>query len=227
MPLIAPSILAADWACFGEALEVVKAAGASMVHVDVMDGYFVPDISIGQPVVASLRKATDLPIEVHLLVERPERFVADFLDAGADRVCVHCEATNQLPHILDWIHGKNAEAGVAILYSTPLEAVSEVLDQVDFVTVLCGKPNLSERREEFIPRATEKIRRAAAIRADRRLDFAIEAEGGIGPGNYEELPAAGADILVAGCDIFNSSDPRTMLATMVRAVANPNRTFTA
>ena len=217
MPFIAPSILAADWARFGEALEVIQAAGASLVHVDVMDGHFVPGVSVGQPVVASLRKATELPIEVHLLVERPERFVADFLQAGADRLCVHVEATNQLSGILGFIRGKGAKAGVAILVSTPLEAVNEVLGEIDFLTILCGKPQLKERREEFIPRAAEKIRRAIALRADRRLDFAVQAEGGIGAGNLEELAAAGADILVVGSDIFNSADPRTRLTDMVRA----------
>lgn len=217
MPFIAPSILAADWARFGEALELIQAAGASMVHVDVMDGHFVPEISIGQPVVASLRKATDLPIEVHLLVERPERFLADFLQAGADRLSVHCEATNHLSDILGLVRGKGAKAGVAILDSTPLEAVNEVLGEIDFLTILCGKPRLKERREEFIPRAAEKIRRAVAVRADRRLEFAIQAEGGIGAGNIEEVAAAGADILVVGSDIFNSADPRTQLTNWVRA----------
>jgi ribulose-phosphate 3-epimerase len=227
MPLIAPSILAANWARFGEALEVIKAAGASMVHVDVMDGHFVPEISVGQPVVASLRKATELPIEVHLLVERPERFVADFLQAGADRLCVHCEATKQLSEVLGFIRGKGAKAGVAILDSTPLEAVHEVLGEIDFLTILCGKPQLKERHQEFIPRAAEKIRRAVAARAERRLDFAVQAEGGIGEGNLDEVAAAGADILVVGSDIFNSVDPRTRLAAIVRAAARSNRMSTA
>lgn len=227
MPLIAPSIVAADWACFGEALEAVKAAGASMVHVDVMDGHFVPEISVGQPVVASLRKATDLPIEVHLLVERPERFVGDFLKAGADRICVHYEATRYLPRLLEFIRTKKAKAGVAITYPTPVDSVSEILEDIDYLTILCGQPMVYDHHMEFVPRSTEKIRQAVKARANRHLEFAIEAEGGLDGTNLEKAAAAGADILVAGCDIFNSSDPRTMLATMVRAVANPNRTFTA
>ncbi|MBI4165713.1 MAG: ribulose-phosphate 3-epimerase [Acidobacteria bacterium] len=217
MPFVAPSILAADWATFGEALEIIQASGASMVHMDVMDGHFVPEISIGLPVVASLRKATELPIEVHLLIERPERFVEDFLQAGADRLCVHYEATNHLPGILDFIRGKNAKAGVALTYPTTLDAVSEILGEIDFLTILCGEPTLRDQPAGFIPRSTEKIRGAAKARRDRRLDFAIQAEGGIGAGNLQEVAAAGADILVAGSDIFNSVDPRTRLTAMVRA----------
>jgi ribulose-phosphate 3-epimerase len=217
MPFIAPSILAADWTRFGEVLEVIKAAGASMVHVDVTDGHFVPGISVGQPVVASLRKATDLPIEVHLLVERPERFVSDFLQAGADRLCVHVEATNQLSGVLGFIRGRGAKAGVAVLDSTPLEAVHEVLGEIDFLTILCGGPQLKECHEEYSPRAAEKIRRAVAARAERRLDFAVQFEGGIGAGNLEEVAAAGADILVVGSDIFTSADPQARLANWVRA----------
>jgi len=227
MPFIAPSILAADWARFGEALEVIQAAGASLVHVDVMDGHFVPEISVGPPVVASLRRATELPIEVHLLIERPERFVGDFARAGADRICVHYEATNQLLGTLNDIRGKKAKAGVAILASTNLDAVGEILGEIDFLTILCGPPAASHHRAEVDPRAVEKIREAVKARAGRRLDFAIEAEGGISAKNLEQVAAAGADILVAGSDIFSSADPRARLTEMVRAARRMQGTSVA
>jgi len=217
MPLIAPSLLAADFARLGEALEIIKAAGASMIHVDVMDGHFVPEISVGLPVIESLRKATDLPLDVHLLIERPERFAEEFVKAGADRLAVHAEATTRLRGLLDQIRARGAHAGVALNPSTPLAAVSEVLGDVDFVNVLTAEPALREQR--LIPGTVAKIRAAAQARADRRLDFAIQAEGGIGPQDLEELARAGADILVAGSAIFDSVDPRSRLAEIVRLVA--------
>lgn len=217
MPLIAPSLLAADFARLGEALEIFKAAGASMIHVDVMDGHFVPEISVGLPVIESLRKATDLPLDVHLLIERPERFAEEFVKAGADRLAVHAEATTHLRGVLDQIRARGAHAGVALNPSTPLAAVSEVLGDVDFVNVLTAEPAL--REQGLIPGTVAKIRAAAQARADRRLDFAIQAEGGIGPQDLEELARAGADILVAGSAIFDSVDPRSRLAEIIRLVA--------
>jgi ribulose-phosphate 3-epimerase len=217
MPLIAPSILAADWARLGEALDVIEAAGASIVHVDVMDGHFVPAISVGQPVVASLRKATELPIEVHLLVERPERFVGDFLKAGADRVCVHCEATHQLSGILDAIRSHGAKAGVAVLDTTPLEAICESLGEIDFLTVLGRRAQSKNGAVAFGSPAVQKISKAAALRANRRLSFEIQIEGSIDARNLDKVAAAGADILIVGSDIFNKEDPQTHLTEMVRA----------
>ena len=217
MALIATSIVAADWARFGEALEVIRAAGASMVHVDVMDGHFVPEISVGLPVVASLRKSTELPIEVHLLIERPERFVGEFLKAGADRICIHLEAARHLPRVLDSIRAKNAKAGVALLYPTALDSASEILGEIDFLTILCGVPKVEDRRTDFIARSVEKIRGAAQLRSERRLSFAIEAEGGLDGEELEKVAAAGADILVAGPNIFNSGDSLARLTRMVQA----------
>jgi ribulose-phosphate 3-epimerase len=217
MPLISPSIVAADWARLGEAISVMESAGASAVHVDVMDGHFVPVISVGQPVVASLRKATRLPIEVHLLIERPERFVGDFLKAGADRLAIHCEATNQLPETLKRIRSSGAQAGVAVLEATPLDAVAEVLGDIDFLTILCGAPAIQEPAAIVAARSLDKIRQASNLRAVRRLSFAIEAEGGLGADSADPMAAVGADILVAGSDIFRSADPRRHLEEMVRA----------
>ena len=132
-------------------------------------------------------------------------------------MCVHYEATNHLPGILDFIRGKNAKAGVALMVPTTLDATSEILGEIDFLTILCGEPKLRDHPGEFIPRSTEKIRGAANLRSERRLGFAIEAEGGLDGENLEEVAAAGADILVAGSDILNSADPRTRLTALVRA----------
>jgi ribulose-phosphate 3-epimerase len=225
MALIAPSLLAADFARLGEALEILKAAGASMVHVDVMDGHFVPEISVGLPVIESLRKATDLPLDVHLLIERPERFAERFVKAGADRLAVHIEATKRLHRVLDQIRACGAKAGLALNPSTSLESVSEMWGEIDFLNILTAEPSL--REQGVIPAATAKVRAAAQARADRRLDFAIQAEGGIGPGNLEELARAGADILVAGSAIFSSVDPRSRLVEMIRSIAGVRLTSKA
>ncbi len=225
MALIAPSLLAADFARLGEALDIFKAAGASMIHVDVMDGHFVPEISVGLPVIESLRKATDLPLDVHLLIERPERFVERFVKAGADRVAVHAEATTRLHSVLEQIRACGAQAGVALNPSTPLESVSEVLGTVDFVNILTA--DQAPWEQGFIPGATAKVRAAARERAERHREFAIQAEGGIGPENLEELARAGADILVAGSAIFDSVDPRSRLAEMIHLVAGVRLTSKA
>ena len=214
MALIAPSLLAADFARLAEALDIIRAAGASMVHVDVMDGHFVPDISVGQPVIESLRKATDLTLDVHLLIERPERYAAAFVDAGADRVAVHAEATPQLHRALDLIRRRGAKAGVALNPGTPIESVAEVRGEIDFLNVLTADPGLTE--PSFVPTSIGKVRTAARAREEGRLNFAIQVEGGIGFDPVEELVQAGADILVAGFAIFHNDDPRGRLTELIR-----------
>ncbi|MGE5326799.1 MAG: ribulose-phosphate 3-epimerase [Deltaproteobacteria bacterium] len=217
MALIAPSLLAADFSRLGEALEMVKSAGATMVHVDVADGHFSPDLTAGQPVIKSLRDATDLTLDVHLLIERPERYAGEFVDLGADWVSLHAEATTNLHPVLETIRARGAKAGVALNPSTPLEALDEVMGEVDFVTLLTADPGLKERA--FIPGSLEKIRRAARVRDDRRLKFAIQVEGGVNLERVEEMVQAGADILVAGSAIFNNDSPRARLADMIRLAA--------
>ncbi len=217
MVLIAPSLLAADFARLGEALDIIKAAGASIVHVDVMDGHFTPDITVGQPVIASLRKATDLVLDLHLLIERPERFVAEFVDAGAERVSVHPEATAHLHRVLDLIRRRGAKAGAALNPATPLESLTEVLGEIDFLTILTADPGIQECA--FIPAALHKVRAASREREDRRLDFALQAEGSVSFENLEELVRAGADILVAGSAIFHNRDPKARLVEMMRLAA--------
>ncbi len=222
MAVIAPSLLAADFARLGEALEIIKAAGASMVHVDVMDGHFAPDITVGQPLIACLRKATDLVLDVHLLVERPERYVAQFVDAGAERLSVHSEATPHLHRVLDLILARGARAGVALNPATPVESVAEVLGELDFLTILTADPGIKE--QAFIPRSVEKICAAWCARADRCLKFALQVEGAVSFGNCEQLIQAGADILVAGSAIFHSETPKARLAEMIRLAFSARQT---
>jgi len=217
MAWIAPSLLAADFTRLAEALAVVKLAGASMVHVDVMDGHFTPDLTVGQPVIASLRKATDLVLDVHLLVERPERYVTDFLEAGADRLAVQAEATVQLHRVLDLIRRQDAKAGVALNPATPLALLEAVLADLDFVMILAADPGLKDQR--FLPGCVAKVRAAARQREERGLNFALEVEGGLEAENVAELVRAGADILVVGSAIFIHNDPGKHLAEMIRTAA--------
>ncbi len=222
MALLAPSLLAADFARLGEALRTIKDAGAGIVHVDVMDGHFVEDISVGQPVVRNLRKATDLTLDLHLLIERPERYVGEFLAAGADRIAVHIEATTRLHQVLDVIRKQGVQAGVALNPLTPVDSIVDLVGEFDYLSILSSDPGLSERT--FIPRSVEKVRGAAALRDKRRADFVIQVEGGIHVEHMERLVLAGADILVAGSAIFNSENPNVRLGEILRLVSGLPRT---
>jgi ribulose-phosphate 3-epimerase len=222
MALIAPSLLAADFARLGEALLLIKEAGASMVHVDVMDGHFVPDISVGQPVIKGLRKATDLVLDLHLLVERPERYVPEFIEIGADRLAIHAEATPNLHKVLGVIRAGGAKAGLALNPSTAVESVVDALGEIDYLLILSA--DLGFANSSFLPRTLAKVQTARALRRERRLDFAIEVEGGIGEEQIEGLGLAGADILVAGSDIFQK-DHGTRLADMMRRAASAHQVF--
>ncbi len=222
MALIAPSLLAADFARLGEALEIIKAAGASMAHIDVMDGHLVPEITVGQPVVASLRRATDMVLDVHLLIERPERFAAEFVEAGADRVSVHPEATPDLDRALSIIRKRGAKAGVALNPATPVESVAEILEEIDFLTILAAAPGNGE--ETFVPRGMAKVSTARRARETRRLDFSLQVEGGVDFQNFEEFVRAGADILVVGSAIFSNDSPEARLAEMLRLASGARQT---
>lgn len=220
MALISPSLLAADFTRLGEALQLIKAAGASMVHVDVTDGHFVPDITVGQPVVKSLRKATDLVLDVHLLIERPERYAAEFLAAGADRLAVHVESTQHLPRLLESIRARGAQAGVALNPATPVDAVSEVLGDIDFLAILTSEPEETAPKRNCLAQAVAKLRRAAQLREASRHNVTLQVEGcGVDLANCEELVRAGADILVAGSDIFHG-DAKQRLTEMIRVAAS-------
>jgi ribulose-phosphate 3-epimerase len=202
---IAPSILASNFAKLGEEIRTVEEAGADVIHVDVMDGHFVPNISIGIPVVASLRKATRLPLDVHLMIEQPETYIAEFVRAGADRVLVHQEATVHLDRALAMIREHGAQAGAAINPATPVAMLSEVLDKLDTVLVMSVNPGFGGQK--FIPGAIEKIRQLNQWRARYNASFRIEVDGGVDPENLAELAQAGANTFVAGTSIFHQPDP--------------------
>ena len=201
---IAPSILAADFASLREGIRAVERGGATLLHVDVMDGHFVPNISIGVPVVASLRKATRLPLDVHLMIESPELFIPAFAEAGADMISVHEEATPHLNRALSMIRERGCQAGAVINPATPVSALSEVLGIVDYVLVMSVNPGFGGQK--FIPGALGKIRELKQIRESYNQTFRIEVDGGIGPENVAELVRAGAEILVAGTSIFHTPD---------------------
>jgi ribulose-phosphate 3-epimerase len=217
MVLISPSLLAADFAELGEALHLIKEAGASMVHVDVMDGHFVPDISVGQPVVRSLRKATNLALDLHLLIERPERFVAEFTEIGVERIAIHAEATPNLHRVLGAIRTGGAQAGLALNPCTAIDSASDALGEIDYLLILSA--DLGFTNAPFLPWIAAKVRTACALRREKGLDFAIQVEGSIGPAQVEPLAQAGADILVAGSDIFKR-DPKARLAEVIRLAAS-------
>jgi ribulose-phosphate 3-epimerase len=203
--LIAPSILAADFAALGQAIAMAEAGGADLIHVDVMDGHFVPNITIGPPVVKSLKRVATVPLDVHLMIQDPDRYAEDFVKAGAARLSVHVEVLPHLHRSIQYIKSLGAKAGVAINPSTPVSAIEEVAADVDHVLVMSVNPGFGG--QTFIPRSESKIQ---AIR--RLLDAAgnpapIEVDGGVDATNAARLVAMGATILVAGNAIFGSPDP--------------------
>jgi ribulose-phosphate 3-epimerase len=202
---IAPSILASNFAKLGDEIRAVEQGGADVIHVDVMDGHFVPNISIGIPVVESLRRATRLPLDVHLMIDRPEKYIEGFIRAGASRVLVHQEATVHLDRAVTMIRELGAEAGAAINPATPVAMLTDVLGKVDTVLVMSVNPGFGGQK--FIPGAIDKIRQLNDWRARYNGGFRIEVDGGVDAGNAAELAQAGANTLVAGTSIFHTPDP--------------------
>jgi ribulose-phosphate 3-epimerase len=215
---IAPSILSADFARLGECIAEAEAGGADWIHVDVMDGEFVPNITIGVPVVAALRKITKLPLDVHLMIVKPERYTSAFIDAGANYVTVHVEATTHLHRTLDSIRERGAHPGVTLNPATPVSALDEVLPYVDLALVMSVNPGFGGQR--YIPTSKAKV---AAIR--QRLDaqglknVELEVDGGVAPGTIGELVAAGANAFVAGAAVFNSNASVAQNIAALRAAA--------
>jgi len=209
---IAPSVLAADLATLAAEVRKVEAAGAQLIHFDVMDGHFVPNISMGVPVLASLRKATSLPIDVHLMIERPGEYVEAFAHAGADRILIHQEATAHLDRVLAQIRDLKVEAGVVINPATPVAMLVEVLDRVDTVLVMSVNPGFGG--QSFIPGSLSKIRELKLMRPRYNGSYRIEVDGGVDMKNVAELVHAGADTLVAGTAIFHAADPAAAVRQM-------------
>ena len=201
---IAPSILSADFARLGDEIRAVEAAGADLIHVDVMDGHFVPNITIGPLVVEACKKVTKLPLDVHLMIEDPERFIADFAKAGADYLVVHAETGYHLHRLVQSIRELNVKAGVSLNPATPLETLDYVLSDLDMVLIMSVNPGFGG--QAFIPSALDKIKRLRKMIDDRKLAVEIEVDGGVKPANGAEIAAAGADILVAGSAVFGAKD---------------------
>jgi len=214
---IAPSILAADLADLAGAVAVCEAGGADLVHVDVMDGRFVPNLTFGVPVVAALDRRTDLPLDVHLMVEDPGRLLDDYLAAGADRVAVHWEATVHLDRVLARIREAGAAAGVALNPATPVEVLRDALAALDFVLLMSVNPGFAGQR--FIPYAVDKAERLRRLADEHRARsggrrIEIEMDGGIGRGNIARLAAAGVDTAVAGSSVFGADDPEAEISRL-------------
>ena len=203
---LAPSILSADFARLGEEVRAALSGGATLLHVDVMDGHFVPNLTIGPPVVASLRKVTEAPLDVHLMIEDPDKFIPAFLDAGADWISVHQETCRHLHRTLQLIRSKGAQAGVVINPATPVQAIGEVLGEVDFVLVMSVNPGFGGQK--FIPASLEKIKKLATMRAAKGANFRIEVDGGIALSTIADAVRAGAEVLVAGNAVFGKGDAK-------------------
>ena len=202
---IAPSILSADFARLGEEIHAVERGGARVLHVDVMDGHFVPNITIGLPVVKSLSRVTSLPIDTHLMISEPGRYAAQFASAGAKMVSVHVEADAHLHRTLMAIKAEGAQAGVVLNPATPLTAIEEALNFVDYVLVMSVNPGFGGQR--FIPESVAKVRRLRQMINERQLNVRIEIDGGIDQSNIETVVEAGAEIIVAGSAIFGKKEP--------------------
>ena len=202
---IAPSILSADFARLRDEVQAVEAGGADLLHIDVMDGRFVPNLSIGVPVVEALARVSRLPLDVHLMIVEPERHIDAFAQAGASLIAVHVEASARLDRALAAIRRRNVQAGAALNPATPAETLAPVADLLDFVLVMSVNPGFSGQR--FIPRSPEKIQAVRVVleRAGSRAGIAVD--GGIQPGNAAQVVGAGADVLVAASAIFGADDP--------------------
>jgi ribulose-phosphate 3-epimerase len=201
---LAPSILSADFARLGEQIDEVARAGADYIHVDVMDGHFVPNITIGAPVVASIRPVTSLPLDVHLMIEHPERYISQFAEAGADIITVHVEASPDLQATIRLIKEQGAKVGVSINPPTPLGAVEEFLPYVDLVLVMSVNPGFGG--QPFIPETLPRITRIRKLLNDRGLHAELEVDGGINAANAPDVVKAGADVLVAGNSVFRATE---------------------
>jgi len=213
--ILAPSILASDYARLAEQVAAAARGGATLVHVDVMDGHFVPNITLGPPVVASLHKATPLPLDVHLMIENADRYLQAFIDAGASWISLHQEAVPHLQRQVAYLRERGVRAGVALNPATPLSTLDDILPELDYVLVMSVNPGFGGQK--FIPAALDKIRRLRAIIEQRGLKAVIEVDGGVDLSNIRAVVEAGAELLVAGSAVFGHGDPEAAARGLIEA----------
>lgn len=209
---IVPSILSADFARLSEDIGKVEQSGVRMLHVDIMDGHFVPNLTIGPPVVKSIRKATKLILDLHLMITDPDKFAPLFIEAGADQISVHYEAATHLDRTVRMIQAEGVRAGVVLNPATPVSVLEDILYLADYVLVMSVNPGFEG--QDFIPNALHKVRRLDQLRNEHRLGFAIEIDGGVSAVNVAEIVQAGCDWLVAGSAVFHSADPAAAVKEM-------------
>jgi len=214
---IAPSILSADFTRLGEQIEAAERGGATLIHVDVMDGHFVPNLTVGIPVVRSLARATRLPLDAHLMISEPGRYAEQFVEAGAQMVSVHIEADPHIHRTLTAIRQRGAQAGVVLNPATPLGALDEALQFADYVLVMSVNPGFGG--QAFIPTSVEKVRRLRRMIEERGLAVRIEVDGGIDPETIGPVAAAGAEIMVAGTAVFGRGDPERAVRGLLSAAS--------
>jgi ribulose-phosphate 3-epimerase len=215
---ISPSILSADFSRLGEDVQAVDRAGADYIHIDVMDGHFVPNITIGPLVVNALRKVTQKPLDVHLMIENPDLYIADFAKAGADIITVHQEAVPHLHRTVQLIKSLGKKAGVSLNPATPVETLDIILDELDLVLIMSVNPGFGG--QSFIPSALDKIRALRQRITERGLSTELEVDGGVKIDNIGEVVAAGADVLVAGSAVFNTEDYAATITALRDNAAN-------
>jgi ribulose-phosphate 3-epimerase len=212
MKKIAPSILSADFSRLGEEVKAVENCGVDLIHCDVMDGLFVPNITIGPMIVKALKKVTRLPLDVHLMIEKPERYIKEFVEAGSNMLALHVEATTHLQRYIQQIKEEGVKAGVSLNPSTPLHTLDCILSEVDFVLIMTVNPGFGGQK--LLRSMLPKIRRLREMIEQRHLSVEIEVDGGIGVDNIKEVAQAGAEIFVAGNAVFSSGDYRLTIQEM-------------
>jgi ribulose-phosphate 3-epimerase len=219
MKKIAPSILSADFSRLGEEIRAVEAAGADYIHLDVMDGHFVPNITLGPPVIASIRKVTQLPFDVHLMIENPARYIHDFAKAGADLIVVHVEADVHLHRTVQLIKSLGKKAGVSLNPATSLHVLDQIVDDLDLVLLMTVNPGFGG--QAFIDSCIPKIQSLRALLDRRGLETELEVDGGVTVDNIARISHAGADVFVAGNAVFRSGDYGATISEMRRRVREP------
>lgn len=215
---IAPSILSADFSKLGQEIQDVQKAGANVIHVDVMDGHFVPNITIGPLIVEAAKKSTSLPVDVHLMIENPQNFISDFIKAGADWVSVHVEEGYHLDRSLNLIKDLGAKAGVVLNPATPLSTLHNVIDIVDYVLLMTVNPGFGGQK--FIPYCLQKIKDLRQLIDKNNSNVLIEVDGGIKTNNIKEISDAGANVFVAGSAVFGSSDYQKTITQMKQNISS-------